>query len=371
MWDDALAEAQRTGKDAMIFDVDYVDTNSIRFRDSVLSDPKVQQFIRSRFVTALNDFSVDPPMSVGLDSLRNLGLRLSGLEDRYRLVLRPTVLLVNPDGTEIDRIILPQQLSPQQFIARVNEILEGRNTLTSYINTFWRDTSDVVLRLSLIDRFEERSMYDSVLKHLVSLSTITSEPELSREAELRYSYLKLNVEGKTAPLRRLLDSFTRSKEDSTQWVKSMLDLVAFYQKKKMPDSVDAFYRRIFHYTGTRDPDLLNDYAWELANFTTKYDSALAFVQQAILAKPNEANYYDTKAVVDAKLHNWAEAVGDATKALNLAAPEDKPYFQKQLDDYLAEMNEEMQKPKEKPTEGSAPVQKPAPAPKLKRSAKKS
>jgi Tfp pilus assembly protein PilF len=204
-------------------------------------------------------------------------------------------------------------------------------------------------------------MYDSVLKHLVSLSAMTNEPQLSREASLRYSYLKLNVEGKTAPLRRLLDSFTRSKQDSSQWVTSMLDLLGYYQKKKQVDSVEVFYHRIFDYTGERDPDLLNNFAWELVNFTGKYDTALALVSDAVKARPNESNFYDTRALIDTKLHHWPEAVSDATKALNLAAEEDKPFFQKQLDEYLRQMNEEMQKPQGTTT---TPPVRPEPAPQI-------
>src|SRR5689334_11973451 len=83
MWDEALAAAKKSGRPALIFNVDYVDSVSIVFRDRILRDLDVQSFLNNTFELGANDYSTDPPPSVGMDSLRKLGLRFDGLEKGY------------------------------------------------------------------------------------------------------------------------------------------------------------------------------------------------------------------------------------------------------------------------------------------------
>jgi tetratricopeptide (TPR) repeat protein len=332
-WDDALGLAQKVGRDVIVFDVDFVDTNSKQLRDIILADTNVRRFLSEKFILALDDFSVDPPPTVGFDSLKHLGERLSGFESRYHVVARPAVVILRSDSTEIDRIPYPNHLTPKRFIARVNEILAGKNTLKSYIEKFWKDTTSFMNRLALVDRFEERSMYDSVMKHLVVLSNLKSQPKIARRAALKYGYLKLNVEGKSGALRELMATFTKSHEDSTLYYTALLDLLDFYKRRKHIDSVSVFYNRIFAYTGHRDPDLLNDYAWNLTSYSKNWDSALVLINEALRAKPKDADYLDTRALIEFDLKKYDDALTDEGKAIEYAPEADKSAFKSQLEGY--------------------------------------
>jgi tetratricopeptide (TPR) repeat protein len=332
-WDDALGIAQKVGRDVVVFDVDFVDTNSKKLRDVILADPKVQKYLSENFILALDDFSVDPPPTVGFDSLKHLGERLSGFEERYHVVARPAVVIIRPDSTEIDRIPFPNKYTPTGFTTRIKEILAGKNTMKSYIAKFWKDTTSFMNRLALVDQFEERSLYDSVMKHLVVLSNLQSQPKIARRAALKYSYLRLNVEGKSGALRELMETFGRTHEDSTLYYTALLDLLDFYKRRKSIDSVAAFYNRIFAYTGQRDPDMLNDYAWNLATYTKSWDSSLVLIDEALRAKPANPDYLDTRALIEFDLKKYDDALADECKAIEYASEADKPAFQTQLDGY--------------------------------------
>lgn len=322
-----------SGRPALIFNIDLVDTMSIAFRDSILRRKDIQQYLSDNFELGVNDFSVDPDPSVGFDSLRSLGLRLSGFEERYKVVVRPTAIVLRPGGSEIDRIAFANSYTPEQFKDRLEEIRQERNTIWDYINDFWADTTSEVKRLDLVERFEARSEYDSVVYHLDVIRQTSTLPEVRRQAAIRHAYLRFQVEGNVVPLRRFIYSLSKNSEDSITYLTGLQDMLAFYQKKKRVDSAASVFEEIIQFTRSRDPDLLNDYAWELANYGRRLDYALELVNEALEHRPDDENFYDTRALIYLLQKKFDLAYQDAQKGLDLADEEEKKYFQERVDFY--------------------------------------
>ncbi len=333
MWDDAVLTSVHSGKPTLAFDLDFVDSNSIHLAHVVMESKQLQDFIKARFEPAMNDFATDPPPSVGLDSLRNLGWRLSGLEKDYAIAVRPAIIVIGPDKQEMDRIVFPQQLSASEIQQRLTDILEGRNTLKSTIAAFWRDTTSIVMRQQLIDMFEQRSKYDSVLYHLEGLAHTKEFPDIARAAELRYAYLRLKVEGNTVPIENFMASLGKGEQDSSLHYDLLNRLLDHFEKTKKHDSAAAMYDRIMAFTGVRDPDLLNDYAWNLASYSKDFQHAFALVNEAISKKSNDPDYYDTRALVNGRLHRFDDAIHDEETAVRYAPKDDHSYFDQQLGYY--------------------------------------
>ncbi|HZK77008.1 MAG TPA: hypothetical protein VFD13_08885, partial [Candidatus Kapabacteria bacterium] len=296
MWDDAVLSSVHSGKPTLAFDLDLDAASSINLAREVVGNKGLQAFIKARFEPAMNDFAVDPPPSVGLDSLRNLGWRLSGLEKDYGIMVRPAMIVIGMDKQEIDRIVFPEKMTAKQIEQRLTDILQGRNTLGSVDTAFWRDTTSVAMREQLIDMFEQRSKYDSVLYHLEGLAKV-KDKSVARNAAIRYAYLRLQVEGNGQPLEAFMASLGAHGEDSTLHYALLEKLLEHYEKSKKNDSVSATYERMMAFTGTRDPDLLNDYAWQLANYSKDVDHAYALVNEAIGKNGQDPDYYDTRAMV--------------------------------------------------------------------------
>lgn len=325
MWDDALAQAQVSRKPVLVFDLDLVDSASIRVANEVIANEELKELISSRFEVALNDFAIDPPLSVGLDSLRHLGQRLSGLERSYRIGTRPTILILAPDSSEIDRIVFAGELTATEIASRLREILSGVRTYASMIRDFWMDTTSVPKRQALIDKFEEHAQYDSVLYHLESLQRST-DPAASQAARIRYSLLRMNVEGNITPIRALIASLGSHGADSAMHFDALTQLNQFFQRKKVADSVVAIYDELLHFTRQRDPSLLNDYAWYMAGHTKDLKKALALVDEALVASPNDPNFLDTRALILAHEGKLDEAIAVETRALSLAPASEKAAF---------------------------------------------
>jgi tetratricopeptide (TPR) repeat protein len=333
MWDDAVLTSVHSGKPTLAFDLDLVDSNSIHLAEEVISSKSLQIFIRAHFEPAMNDFATDPPPAVGMDSLRNLGWRLSGLEKDYIIAVRPAIIVIGPDKAEMDRIVYPQQMTPPELEKRLTDILEGRNTMKSTMAAFWRDTTSIVMREKLIDMFEERSKYDSVLYHLEGLSHSRDFPDIARAAELRYAYLRLQIESNTAPIEKFMLSLGTGEQDSLLHYDLLSRLLDHFERKKMHDSATVLYERIMAFTNSRDPDLLNDYAWNLASYSKDYDRALALINEAISKKKDDPNFYDTRALVNGRLKRWDDAIHDEEAAVSFATKDDQTYFTQQLKYY--------------------------------------
>lgn len=76
---------------------------------------------------------------------------------RYRVKSYPTILVLKPDGTEIDRVV--GYYRAPEFMALVEDYLAGRNTLASMIvaeSTLGQDPRFVA---RLADRFFEHGLY--------------------------------------------------------------------------------------------------------------------------------------------------------------------------------------------------------------------
>jgi tetratricopeptide (TPR) repeat protein len=93
------------------------------------------------------------------------------------------------------------------------------------------------------------------------------------------------------------------------------------------------FRRIMAFTGTRDPELLNDYAWHIANYSRDVDSALSMIDEAIGKDSTNANFYDTRAMVYSRLQRYDDAIRDEETAKKYAEKDDKGYFEQQETGY--------------------------------------
>jgi hypothetical protein len=319
----------------LAFNVDYVDPNSIYVRNKLLLDPEVMIYLTKNFELALHDYAVDPPPEVGFDSLRTLGTRLDKLEKGYSIVSRPTAIIINPDSTEIERIPNLQNYSSSQFIKIINDYLEGRNTIQSLGKEFWSDPKNLDKHKRYLDRMMERFDYDSILYHYNLLATdphFGQTPEVMKEAAGEYAYLRFKQEGDVSVLKHWIASLDHH-SDSAIVIAGLKDLLEYYQGRKKIDSIAVYYHNIFTFSGDRDPDLLNNFAWDISNFSIGYDSALTYVNEAIAKDAKNPNYYDTRALIDHNKKEYEGAVADARLALKFSKKEDKDYFKERVEYY--------------------------------------
>jgi hypothetical protein len=330
MWDDAVMASTKSGKPAVVFDLDLADSASIKLATTIIRSNRFHAYVRQNFEAALNDFAADPPPSVGLDSLRNLGWRLSGLEKTYGIAKRPCIIVIGKDKAEMDRIAVPQVMNATQLERQLYDILNDRNTLHSAVVKFWKDTTDLAARWKLIDMFALRSRYDSSVRHLSAIRSDKVHLKDARRAWLQLADLRLHIEGVTEPSKSLIASLSNKKGEDTLGTMLIEQLIFFYQQKKIPDSVVAMYDLYYKFKGKRTANILNEEAWYLATSTSMQDLAMKLINEAIAINPKDANLLDTRALIHANLEEYDRAIKDEQHAVSIATQKDKPDFEKQL-----------------------------------------
>lgn len=336
MWDEAVAESRKSGRPALVFNVDYVDSLSIQFRDKILRDLGVQKYLNNNFELGVNDFSVDPEPTVGLDSLRKLGLRLDGLEKGYKLPSRPTAIMLRGDSTEIDRIVHPERLTPQDFISTLEDYKNGNNSLAEYRKKYWADPGNDSIRLAYINKLADHSVVDSILWHLSALAKSSSDPGLSKLAAKEHAFMQFQMTSSPRYIDEWITSLD-ARRDSLEIFNALSTLLEFHQRTKRVDNITAMYERIFAFTGEKDPDLLNNLAWDLANFSTRYDSAMTYVNDAITKDGTNPSYYDTRALIHFLQEDFDSAAKDTRRAMELSTTsEDKAYYKERAEFYEKE-----------------------------------
>jgi tetratricopeptide (TPR) repeat protein len=330
LWDDAVLTAAKSGKPTVVFDLDLIDSASIKVAHEVMHGKHLQRYIKRNFEPALNDFASDPPPSVGLDSLRNLGWRLSGLEKTYGIAKRPCIIVIGKNKQEIDRIVQPEALNATELEHALNDILTDRNTLHSEVVKFWKDSTNLAARWKLIAMFTSRSKYDSVIRHLNVIMRDKKHAIDARRAWLQLGIMRMQVEGVTLPLKVFIGTLSHAHGEDTLGYGLIQELIKFYETKRQPDSVIAMYEKYYAFRGAREADMLNEEAWYLANKSSNMDAALKLIDEAIAQDPQNPNYLDTRAIVETHLERYDDAILDEEKALMLAPKSDKEDFKKQL-----------------------------------------
>src|SRR5207244_4353916 len=163
-------------------------------------------------------------------------------------------------------------------IKALKDYLSGKNTVQALGKEFWSAPTSLDKHKRYLDRLMERFDYDSLLYHFNFLATdprYGQTPEVMKEAAAQYAYLRFKQEGNISVLKNWLGTLDPH-SDSALVLAGLKDLLEYYQARKKIDSIVLYYDRIFSFSRERDPDLLNNLAWDLANFSTKFDSALIF-----------------------------------------------------------------------------------------------
>jgi tetratricopeptide (TPR) repeat protein len=83
--------------------------------------------------------------------------------EKYGISGFPTVLLLKPDGSEIDRIY--GYMPAPDFINQINLYLEGRETLEDYLARLEESPADIEVNYTLAEKYEARSQHQKAASY--------------------------------------------------------------------------------------------------------------------------------------------------------------------------------------------------------------
>jgi tetratricopeptide (TPR) repeat protein len=247
------------------------------------------------------------------------------LAKRYGVNGFPTLVIVDPKGEEVDRLI--GYRPPQKFLAELQPIVEGK----SFGALKKRAETDLDAAVALGKKYEERSdfakaaeVYGRVLKSS-SASAGLREAAEGRMAIVGYYQSKGKEIGG-------VEKFFRDHAKSDGARDQARVVFGHYQGAKggEPAKVIEAGDYLIAHGSKEDSEFLNNYAWYLATHDQKLERALELAKEAVRLSPKSAHILDTLAEAYSRNGLLKEAVDTQKRAVECAAERDQAQFKTRL-----------------------------------------
>ncbi len=256
------------------------------------------------------------------------------LIEHYNIFGFPSIVFVDSDSIEIDRII--GYLPPDDFLKELQRIQRGENTIADYTKRTTENPNDFDLWKKLAGKFEDRrdlqsaiEVWESVAEAnigdqvLVNYKLVVLDAIITKEVIGLEEFVVNNLDSEfTQDAFRNIINIQRRLKDSESEVKTWINYVNYMELKKI-QTAGAY----------------NSFAWRMGEIGKNLDLALEKIRAGIgmVAKDDTsslAGYMDTEAEVLWKMGNIDEAVEIIDKCITLQ-PDDK-YFKDQKIKFIGE-----------------------------------
>ena len=308
------------------------------------------------------EFAEHNLISIKIDAEKNDGPEQ---KKKYRVRGYPTILLLDPSGNELDRIV--GYRPPKEFLEELIRIKGGENTLTDLLAQHRRKLEDYPTQLSLSKKYISLNLPDSARKHLDNVYTYQqnkSQLDFSISLKLSQMYYQIGPldrsidlleeiigsgidSSDTAYFYRLLYKarknsdidelyeYVNLSENVERKKQSYWQMIRILKKQKKNPELEAdFYLKVI---ALYDSDykylasLLNSFAWRMTELEKNLDLALEKIDLA-LEFGEDIRILDTKAEVLWKLGLTEEALKVIKKCIE--RDPNKKYYKDQKNKFL-------------------------------------
>ena len=309
------------------------------------------------------EFAKKNLISKKIDAEKNNGPQQ---KKKYRVKGYPTILLLDSEGNEIDRII--GYRPPEEFFNELNRIKNRENTLSDLITRYKQSINNSSVKIDLAEKYILMNLPDSarlLLDNIYSYQKKKHQLDFSVSFNLSQLYYKIRSLDRSI---EILDQIVESGVDSSDIAyffrllykskrssdidalleyaelsenidrkqKSYWQIIRILKKHKRDPSLEAklYLKVIDLYTSDYKylPSLLNGFAWRMTELEKNLDIALVKINKA-LEYGEDIKILDTKAEVLWKLNRSEEAVEIIEKCI-LSDPQNK-YYKDQKKKFLS------------------------------------
>jgi tetratricopeptide (TPR) repeat protein len=245
---------------------------------------------------------------------------------KYKVRGYPTVLLLNPDGTEIDRLFGWSGDKEQYFQTLVN-YTNNKNTVSDLTNGHQQSPDDVEINYLLAKRRADRDELQLAKPYFENILKLDPEDKFGYKMESK-GYLAVNhlfTEDDDKPLYELLDTA----DDPAFLYRGFNILIRYHSRDNKQDAVLNAYAKAFTKL-EEDAGFFNRYAWYVYEnrIKAKYKHAIKLTERALELEPEAHSIWDTLAWLKFESGKLDEAIEHMEHCIKLD-PETK-YYQDNL-----------------------------------------
>ena len=309
------------------------------------------------------EFAKKNLISKKIDAEKNNGPQQ---KKKYRVMGYPTILLLDSEGNEIDRIV--GYRPSDEFLNELNRIKNRENTLSDLITRYKKNINNSSVKIDLAEKYilmnlpdSARSLLDNIYsyqkkKHQLDFSVSFNLSQLYYKirsldrsieildqivesgvdsSDIAYFYRLLYKSKRSSDIDALLE-YAELSENIDRKQKSYWQIIRILKKyKREPDLEAELYLKVIDlYTSDYKylPSLLNSFSWRMTELEKNLDIALVKINKA-LEYGEDIKILDTKAEVLWKLNRSEEAVEIIEKCI-LGDPQ-KQYYKDQKKKFLS------------------------------------
>ena len=309
------------------------------------------------------EFAKKNLISKKIDAEKNNGPQQ---KKKYRVMGYPTILLLDSEGNEIDRIV--GYRPPEEFLNELNRIKNRENTLSDLITRYKQNINNSSVKIDLAEKYilmnlpdSARSLLDNIYsyqkkKHQLDFSVSFNLSQLYYKirsldrsieildqivdsgvdsSDIAYFFRLLYKSKRSSDIDALLE-YAELSENIDRKQKSYWQIIRILKKyKREPDLEAELYLKVIDlYTSDYKylPSLLNSFSWRMTELEKNLDIALVKINKA-LEYGEDIKILDTKAEVLWKLNRSEEAVEIIEKCI-LSDPQNK-YYKDQKKKFLS------------------------------------
>ena len=268
-----------------------------------------------------------------IDAEKGEGIELA---KRYGVRGFPTILLVDKEGEEIDRIVGFRP--PEKFYTEVDRIEKGPS-LKSLKESISRNQDDLEACLALGKKYVERDDFEkaeALFNKILADGKASPILRIQAEGQLAIAAFTKSRGKEVAALEKFFEAHAAGSEA----VDHARHLHYHYQRKKDFDkAIQTGEYLIQHGPEKEQAEFFNNFAWFLATNGMEVKKALRLARKAVELSPKSAHIIDTLAEALFRNGLYKEAVETQKQAVALASEQQKKQFEERLQGFEKELNE--------------------------------
>lgn len=257
------------------------------------------------------------------------------LAEKYGVSGFPTLLLVDPKGEEVDRIV--GYRPPDKFIATLKPILAG-DSFAALTKKVKANPDDLEIAVAYAKKLEERRKSEeaeAIYRRVADSKKAPAALRVVARGRLAIAQY-MRSRGKNAAA---LEKFFEDNKSSDAAVESARMLFSFYQRQKKNERAVEIGDYLLGNGLDGDSQFLNSYAWFLATHDLHLKRALKLAKKAVKLSPKSPQILDTLAESYHRNGKHRKAVSTQKKALEFASERQRPQYAKRLAKFEAALKE--------------------------------
>ena len=282
----------------------------VELDNKVYSNPQVYEFANANQV----NYKIDAEKGEGVDFAK-----------KYKIMGYPTVLFLDGDGNEIDRVY--GYYPAKDFYEMMVDYNKGVNTFSSLTAALEKDPDDILANLKIADKYIALGNADKAKEHLNKIVELDPQNLSGKEDDAKYKLASISDKETIIPN---LEEFVKEFPESDMLKDAYISLAEsyYYVKEDVPDA-EINYKLLMSkypddpYVNLSYGQYLNQRAYALmkdGKGDEDYNNGLDLIQQAlpfVAGSVNEGSAYYIQSKIYYKLKDYNKALESIDKALKI------------------------------------------------------